>query len=137
MCNISIPKILIPEHVIRTFIYLNVKWEYESYDYWAARAEFLDEEIKQGRIPPVQNTGQVYSNNIPNKIKQNHIVWRTGKIRSVSFNPQGKMYKFIIGNKINKTFYLNDFGVRVKPRIYISDDEYGLISKGLAVEETN
>lgn len=132
----TIPQILIPEETIREFIFLNVRWEYESYDYRAARAELLEEELKRGHLPPMFNTKHAYGNDIPPEIKTNHVVWRTGKIRGVDFAPSGVMNKFRIGNKFAKTFYIHDFGVRVKPRIYKWDDKYNLISRGLAVEET-
>jgi hypothetical protein len=126
----------IPEHIIRELIFLNVKWYYESYDYRAARAEYIKEEMQHGRHVLVYRLDHTIGHEIPDHIKKNYIIWRTGKVRSIDVNPNGIMWKFRIGNKFAKTFYLDDFGIKVKPKLYIGDDRYNLIPKGLAVVET-
>jgi hypothetical protein len=45
------------------------------------------------------------------------------------------MYRFKICHHWYKNFYIDDFGVKVKPMIFKSDDKYNLIAQGLAVEE--
>lgn len=129
----------IPYDTIKDFIFLGVKWEYESYDYKAARTEHRQELLNNSNYMLMSKHSGFHALDcdppIPYEIRQNHIVWRTGKLRNINIAPDGVMYKFLIGNKFNKTFYLDDVGVKVKPRIYLSDDKLGLISKGLAIEE--
>jgi hypothetical protein len=128
---------MMPYEYIVNLIVSGVKFKYLSYDHRAAV-----EELKGN--PSNLNVGHLGNHMfsppeehwiIPDEIKQNHLVWRTGKIRDVSFNPNGKMFKFRIGARRAKAFYLSDFGVNVKPIIFKSDDNLNLINQGLAIED--
>jgi len=130
---------MIPYQLLKELILSGVRFSYESYDHKKALEEI--EQIKASGL-----NGLYLANNlfefpnscfgIPDSIKQNHIVWRTGKLRLVFFNKDGQMCRFKIGQRWYKNFYLEDFGIRVKPMIFKSDDEHDLIGQGLAVEET-
>jgi len=135
---------MIPYSIIKEFVFGGIRFQYESYDHKKAVEEICQIKTAGGSVTlgiyPCQST----TNNplldscwaIPDKIKKNHLVWRIGKLRQVYFNPQGEMWRFKIGNKFIKNFYLEDFGVTVKPMIFKSDDYLNLIGQGLAVEET-
>jgi hypothetical protein len=112
------------------------RFQYESYDHLKAY-----EEVKALGVNVVYQANNFFEAfdscyGIPDHIKQKHIVWRIGKIRSVSFNPDGKMWKFYIGARRTKVFFINDIGVRAKPMIFKSDDHLDLIGQGLAVQDT-
>jgi len=113
---------MISYELIKDFVFHGVRWSYESYDHKAA----------------MQEMGTSYKPyiDIPDVLKQKHVVWRTGKLRLVYFDKNGQMCRFKIGQRWFKNFYLDDFGVKVKPMIFKSDDELDLIGQGLAVEET-
>jgi hypothetical protein len=111
--------------LIKEFVFQGVRFSYESYDHKAAVAE-----LKKA------NTKYEDFYGVPDEIKLNHIVWRTGKLRLVYFDKNGEMCRFKIGQRWAKNFYLPDFGVRVKPMIFKSEDALDLIGQGLAVEET-
>lgn len=127
---------MIPYKFIAEFIISGVKFKYLSYDHHAA-VEELKNNPNNTNIDYLGNQMFAPSESdwiIPDEVKQNHLIWRTGKIRSVSFNPQGQMWKFLIGARRAKSFYLSDFGVNVKPIIFKSDDHLDLIGKDMAVE---
>lgn len=52
---------------------------------------------------------------IPVEIREKYSYWRKGKLRSVHFNPNGSIYKVLIGAKYAVTFYNNNLsGVKFK-----------------------
>lgn len=117
---------------------MGVEYQYESYDHKMAVEELKQIETSGGNIPYGMNNLFEFPYDcfgIPDDIKQNHIVWRRGKLREISFNPRGEIFKVRIGNRRSKTFYLSDFGIRVKPIIMKDDDVWNLIGLGLAVEK--
>jgi hypothetical protein len=123
---------MIPHEILKKYIMNGVRFLYESYDHKKAL-----EEMKQ--INSTANGFQRYVlGDIPLEIKKNHIVWRTGKLWELHFNKNGEMSVFKIGRfpPYVKTFYLDDFGIKVKLMIFKSDDKHDLIGQGLAVEET-
>lgn len=122
-----------PYKAIKDCIFLGVKYKYESFDYVKALNEYNDYLHASGQIKI--NDYVTYSAiDIPDNIKENCIVWRIGKIREINFDPEGKMWKFYIGNKRAKRFFCSDFGVKVFPIINKIDDKYDLIGQGLAIE---
>lgn len=48
-------------------------------------------------------------------ISDEFTIQRVGKLRDISFDPNGNISKFRIGNKRARTFYLGDFGKSVFP----------------------
>lgn len=128
----------IPYELIKELIFNKVRWYYESYDFHAALVEY--ESLRGNQCVKLQNTSTLHSGNIIppmlDEIKKNHIIWRIGKIREISFNPYGEIKKCRIGNKFYKTFHLHDFGVTVKPMLFESSDVYNLITQGFAIKET-
>jgi hypothetical protein len=130
---------MIPYELLKEFIFHGVRFSYESYDHKKALEEIRELEkqgIFQNQMFGYRTSTFDPSYGVPDEIKQNHIVWRTGKLRLVYFDKNGKMCRFKIGQRWAKNFYLNDFGVRVKPMIFKSDDYLDLIGQGLAVEES-
>jgi hypothetical protein len=127
---------MIPYEQLVKFIASGVKFKYVSYDHRAAV-----EEIKTSGVNIIFDARNYFEKidscyAIPDNIKQKHAVWRTGKVRMIKFSPNGIMWKFYIGARRAKAFYLNDFGIEVKPIIFKSDDELDLIGRGLAVEDS-
>jgi len=114
---------MISYELIKEFVFDGVKWSYESYDHKAAT-----EELKN------RNNGFDALFGVPDNIKKKYAVWRIGKLRMVYFDRDGQMCRFKIGQRWAKNFYLQDFGVIVKPMIFKSDDVNDLIGQGLAVE---
>lgn len=54
---------------------------------------------------------------IPKELKEKYMVEKIGRLRRVDFMPNGKAWRFYIGNKYAKTFKIEDFGVNVFPII--------------------
>ena len=50
---------------------------------------------------------------MPQALKDKYSVDRIGKLREVHFAPNGKAFRFKIGARYAKTFYIEDFGVKV------------------------
>jgi len=130
---------MIPYLILKELVLAGVRFSYESYDHKKAMEE-IEQITRSGKAIQYQPKNMFQFANtsygVPDEIKLNHIVWRTGKLRLVFFDKDGQMCRFKIGQRYYKNFYLEDFGVRVKPMIFKSDDEHNLISQGLAVEET-
>ena len=122
-----------------------MRFSYESYDHKKAIAEL--KQIRDTGINPYASipnfVAQVndlfklpeYHWNIPEEIKKNNIVWRAGRVWQIFFNKNREMYRFKIGNRYAKNFLIEDFGVRVKPMLFKTDDKYELLGQGLAIEE--
>lgn len=127
---------MIPYQELLKIVTEGCKFSYESYDHKKAREEIKT--LGTNVVYQANNYFEMFDScyGIPDYIKQNHIVWRIGKLRSVKFNPDGKMCKFYIGARWAKVFFLEDIGVKVKPIIFKSDDSFDLIGQGLAIEET-
>jgi len=131
---------MIDYNIVKELVLSGCKYQYDSYDYDKARQE-IREIIASGKIvdPDLDNQyfGETYSKDwvIPDKIKQKHQVWRIGKIRLIKFNNNSEMWYFKIGCRYYKTYYIHDFGVKVKPIISKFDDRWGLIPQGLAIEK--
>ena len=86
------------------------KFRYISYDHNKALAEYnSNEEYKSDRY--ICSNPDSYS--MPQKLKDKYLVERMGKLREIHFSPDGKAFKFKIGNKYAKSFRLEDFGVKV------------------------
>jgi hypothetical protein len=126
---------MIPYELLKELVMNGVRFQYESYDHKKA--------VEEMKNTPALATTVMHSLGVPNdfwiipdEVKQNHIIWRTGKLREVYFDKDGQMCRFKIGQRWYKNFYLDDFGLKVKPMIFKSDDKYDLIGKGMAIEET-
>lgn len=130
---------MIDYRIIAELLMSGCKWQYESYDYKKAIAEFrlTDEGIEYFSQPFFDYMYNMDGERIPKKIRLNHSVLRNGKVREIKFDNSSKIWKVYIGNKYSKVFFIPDFGVTVKPMLLKSEDKHGLIELGLAVEETN
>jgi hypothetical protein len=136
---------LIPYEVLKELMIQGVRFSYQSYDHKKAIAEL--KEIRDTGINPYANVGclstlvndlfKIPESNwiIPEELKRSNMVWRAGRVWEIFFNKERQMYRFKIGNRYAKTFYLKDFGVTVKPMLFKSEDKYNLIADGLAMEE--
>jgi hypothetical protein len=131
---------MISHAILKELIFNGVKFSYESYDHKKAVAEMDSIRAMGTGVPSHLKSlfDEIVENcyGIPDEIKQNNVVWRTGKLRLIYFDKNGEMCRFKIGNRYYKNFYMPDFGVKVKPKIFKADDRWNLISQGLAVEET-
>jgi hypothetical protein len=115
---------------IESFILSGCKFQYISYDHKKA-VEYYKNEWK-GEKYPGNEVPQSYD--MPKEIKEKFKVLRTGKLRQIEFAPSGKMWRFKIGAKYAKTYYVRDFGDSVKPILERTQDSHKLIKRGLAVE---
>jgi hypothetical protein len=130
---------MIPYELLKELIINGVRFSYESYDHKKAMEEIKQIQNSGNPVPYGANNMFQFANScfgVPDEIKQNHRVWRTGRVWQIYFNKDRRMYRFKIGNRYVKNFFLEDFGVKVKPMIFKSEDKYDLIGQGLAVEET-
>jgi hypothetical protein len=154
---------MISHSIILELINLKVKFSYESYDHEKAVADYENKlminvsDIKAAllntKLNAVITTTSTSNTNIPpnlkmlrnqyhpktcwslpDEFKQKHLVWRTGKLRAIRFDSRGDIHSFKIGNKFYKTFYMSEFGIKVKPILSRIDDKHNLIGRGLAVE---
>jgi len=118
----------IPEQIFKELILKGVnEFMYESYDHKSA--------VEHGAKPNTKATDWM---DVPDQLKQKFLIWRRGKIRDMAFCPDGGIKKIYVSNKFlyKKVFYPTQFGLTVKPIIFESDDEHGLIKKGLAHKQT-
>ena len=115
--------------IIKEIIFSGIRFQYESYDFKKALAEVEALNATQQPSP--------YRYGVPDEIKKNHIVWRTGKLWEVEFWSNGEIKRIKISRHWNyqKSFNITDFGIKFKPCLFKSDDKYDLIKQGLAVEE--
>lgn len=120
---------MIGNSIIMELIADGVQWHYLSYDHKAARK--MNEQL-------FTSASTMSHDWIPDELKQQFPLWRTGKLRSVVFDPDGLIAKMFIGrnHKYAKRFFPSEVGDSVKPILNINNDKYGLIPAGLAVEES-
>ena len=125
---------MIGNSVIMQLIADGVQWYYLSYDHKAASEEFKHQ--NQYNSSYFGDGYNLYFL-IPDEIKQNHLLWRKGKLRSMRFDPDGMIYKMYIGHyyKYAKCFLPTEVGINVKPILNSQNDSFGLIAAGLAVDE--
>jgi hypothetical protein len=115
-----------------------VHWYYLSYDHKKAIEEF---HLKMYGVPISDSTTyQTYQfdmSYVPDELKQNHPLWRTGKLQTIVFDPDGIISKLYIGrnHRYAKRFFPQEVGITVKPIININCDKYDLIQAGLAINE--
>lgn len=130
---------MIPYEILKELIIHGVRFSYISYDHKKAIEEIR--QLKNSGAPNISaEINQLFglpesSWFIPDEIKKNNIVWRAGRVWEIYFNKSRQMYRFKIGNRYPKNFFIDDFGVLVKPMLFKSEDKYDLINQGLAVEE--
>jgi hypothetical protein len=110
-----------------------VRFDYVSYDHKKAMSEYNEsDEFADYRL----SYRNPKSWDIPDSLKDKYRVIRKGKLRSIQFNPVGKVWRFSIGSKFSKTYSINDFGVKVIP--YIDIDEHPLdFAKFLTLDNSN
>lgn len=101
---------------LKQIIISGCKFKYKSYDFRAAKIEFIST-LDSREIPEFEESDKLCSDYMPKYLKEKHLVWREGKLRSVDFNPNGDIYRCKIGTHIKfaKTFFLEDFGESVFP----------------------
>lgn len=124
-------KTLISYDELKFLVNSRIYYEYESYDHKLAYDECINS--------PEYNFGKEWdkiipSGFIPDKIKEKYIIKRIGKLRQLTFSPNMYINRIVIGNKYNKTYYINDFGRKVKPILIKEMDEFNLIGKGIALD---
>lgn len=90
------------------------KFKYNSYDHKKAMEEYNSskkyEEVRKWFKNPK-------SWDMPEELKDKYKVERIGKLRRIDFNPDGKPWRFYIGNKYAKSYRIEDFGVKVFPLV--------------------
>lgn len=104
-------------------------WYYESYDHKAAKEEI--------RLNNPNTPDEYLGEYVPNEVKQNHIVWRKGKLRSLKFDPDCLIQVMYVGrnHRFAKSFLPFHVGQSIKPILHIQADKYNLIKAGIAVDE--
>lgn len=87
------------------------KFEYISFDYKAAVAEFkcTKEFQDMAHIDTIFNTkSKIDKYNISPEIRTKYAIKRIGKLRKAEFMPDGTIRRLYIGNKYSITFYNTD-----------------------------
>lgn len=122
---------MIGNSIIMELIANGTLWYYESYDHNAAiedlKLQFPSLNIRKDEGVPIE-------------LKQKYLLWRIGKLRTMTFDPDGMAQKMYIGRsfKYTKCFFPHEVGgSRVKPIININQDKYNLIKAGIAVDESS
>jgi hypothetical protein len=90
------------------------KFKYISYDHKKAMEEYNSSKEYEDVRKMVKNPK---SWDVPEKLKNKYKVERVGKLRGIDFNPEGKPWRFYIGNKYAKSYRVEDFGVEVFPLV--------------------
>lgn len=127
---------MIPYNIISELVISGCKFKYESYKHKEALEDYQKSQNQQNSSNYLNELFRNSSWSVPDEYKLKHLTWRIGKIREIHFNKECKMWRFKVGNKYYKTFYISDFGVRFKPILFKSDDKYDLISQGFAIEDS-
>lgn len=124
---------MIGNSVIMELIANGVHWHYQSYDHKAAVAE-----MKQSHTSSPFEDLDFFTNFVPDELKEKYPEWKTGKLRSMRFDPDGMIERMYIGrsSKYCKRFFPQQVGIEVKPILNKNDDKFGLIQAGLAVDES-
>jgi hypothetical protein len=124
--------LVVPYDIIKELIINGVRFKYLSYNHKKA-LEWLN--TTQKYTTPNQTLIKI--SYVPNELKDQFPIWRTGRIWEITFNRVGEIVKVYIGKnpKFKKAFYIQDFGIKFKPILFISDDKHNLITNNLAVEE--
>ena len=88
------------------------KFMYFSYDHKKAMVDYreLEKWKPDFRMNPMPD-----SHSMPNELKEKYKVERIGKLREIHFAPNGKAWRFKIGNKYAKSFSIDSFGISVFP----------------------
>lgn len=125
---------MIGNSVIMELIANGVLWYYESYNHKAACDEINMLVITKKSI------GYALSDSpyvIPDNIKIKHLLWRTGKLRTMRFDPDGMIFRMYVGRSFRyaKGFFPQDVGKTIKPILNHNNDKFNLIQAGLAVDE--
>lgn len=97
---------------IMQLIAKGAKYEYESYDHKSALKEYNSSEKWADYKKTFKKPN---CHDLPQELKEKYITKKIGKLRRIDFNPQGKAWRFKIGHRYSKTFYLDDFGTKLKP----------------------
>lgn len=123
---------MIGNSIIMQLIADGVKWYYLSYDHKSAI------EVLSLQYPLINPRDKYHYEWIPDEIKKQFPQWKTGKLRSMRFDPDGMINRMYIGHhfKYAKCFFPEQVGRDVKPILHPNSDQYGLIAAGLAVDET-
>lgn len=122
---------MISNSILMELIANGTLWYYQSYDHRAA----IDEMRMNGMLPSYVDD---YNFGVPIEFRRSNIVWRIGKLRTMTFDPDGFVRKMYVGRsfKFTKCFFPRDVGtVLIKPIINPQEDKYNLIKDGLAINE--
>lgn len=122
----------VPYDIIKELIINGIRYKYLSYDH-KKTLEWLNNIHNYPNNPNFNNTVRY----IPNEFKNQFPIWQTGRIWELKFNRIGEIVKVYIGKnpKYKKAFYVNDFGIKFKPMLFLSDDKHNLIANHFAIEE--
>ena len=125
---------MIGNSVIMEMIANGTLWYYKSYDHKAA-CEELNIKNPQSGTSLFEKQSHYY---IPEEVKENYIVWRVGKLRTMMFDPDGLIKKMYVGRsfKYAKRFFPEEVGKTIKPILNLQADKFNLIKAGLAVDKS-
>ena len=113
------------------FASIGCKYEYTSFDFKAAKEEYL---IIHGNTVPTNPrfSDHLSYRDISKPLQLRHKVTRVGTMREIDFL-KNKPIRFRIGNKYAKNFYLKDLFISVRPILTKEQDRFGLLYSNLAV----
>lgn len=114
---------------ITSFLLRDIKFQYISYDHKLASADFKNSP-EYLSYKCYELTLNCFS--IPDEYKEKYKVLKIGTLREIKLF-KSKIVSFRVGQRFPKTFYLSDFGRTIKPILRPNEDEYDLISRGLAI----
>jgi hypothetical protein len=97
---------------VKSILLSGCKFKYYSYDHKKAELEYRAKHPFKG---DEFFDLKIDCFSIPDDLKEKYKTEKVGKIRSVYFNPKGEVRNVKIGSKYSKTFYCEDFGVKVFP----------------------
>lgn len=95
------------------------KFEYKSFDFKAAKEEYEQTEEwinaaeQYSKTWPHHELQLKDKYQIPEPIRENHSLWRQGKLRKIEFRPCGKIFRVYIGARYSRSFYEGTEEVRL------------------------
>jgi len=94
---------MIGNSILMELISNGTLWYYQSYDHKAA----IDEMRMNGMLPDYVVNDQYRTMSVPIEFKRSNLVWRIGKLRTMTFDPDGFVKKMYVGRsfKFTKCFF--------------------------------
>ena len=120
------------KEIIGYLLTANFKWLYETRDYNEVKNDTFKYTSQTVDSEPQLHHKRYLDFWEYNKLP---IKWRKSSIQKVTYSCNRPSFISIGNNsRYSKTFSIEDIGIKIKPIVYESEDRFGLINAGIAVD---